>query len=58
MYDKRMWNDKRYHSLDYYLKQTYGEKVYKVYQDTIDSLNAQITSAQATVSGEQKTESV
>lgn len=26
----KTWNDKRYYSLDYYLKQTYGEKVYKV----------------------------
>lgn len=26
----KIWNDKRYYSLDYYLKQTYGEKVYKV----------------------------
>lgn len=25
-----MWNDKRYHSLDYELKQRYGEKVYKI----------------------------
>ncbi len=26
----KIWNDKRYYSLDYYLKETYGEKVYKV----------------------------
>lgn len=26
----KIWNDKRYYSLDYYLKQLYGEKVYKV----------------------------
>lgn len=25
-----MWNDKRYHSLDYYLKETFGQKVYKL----------------------------
>ncbi len=25
-----MWNDKRYHSLDYYLKNIYGEKIYKL----------------------------
>lgn len=25
-----MWNDKRYHSLDYYLKETFGTKVYKL----------------------------
>ena len=24
------WGDKRYYSLDYYLKQTYGEKIYKI----------------------------
>ncbi len=29
----RMWNDKRYFSLDYYAKQQYGEKVYKVALD-------------------------
>jgi len=27
---RKMWNDKRYHSLDYYLKNTYGEKIYKL----------------------------
>lgn len=27
------WNEKRYHSLDYYLKQTYGEKLYKISLD-------------------------
>lgn len=26
----KIWNDKHYYSLDYYLKQLYGEKVYKV----------------------------
>lgn len=26
----KIWNDKRYYSLDYYLKQIYGEKVYKI----------------------------
>lgn len=26
----KIWNDKRYYSLDYYLKQLYGEKVYKI----------------------------
>ena len=25
-----MWNDKRYYSIDYYLKQTFGEKVYRL----------------------------
>ncbi|MFA9465349.1 MAG: TIGR01212 family radical SAM protein [Velocimicrobium sp.] len=29
----KMWNDKRYFSLDYFLKQTFGEKVYKVALD-------------------------
>lgn len=28
-----MWNDKRYHSLDYYLKETFGTKVYKLSLD-------------------------
>ena len=27
------WGEKRYHSLDYYLKQTYGEKLYKLSLD-------------------------
>lgn len=31
------WGDKRYYSLDYYLKQTFGEKIYKI------SLNAGMT---------------
>lgn len=31
------WGDKRYYSLDYYLKQTYGKKMYKI------SLNAGMT---------------
>lgn len=26
----KTWNDKRYHSLDYELKETYGEKVYRI----------------------------
>lgn len=30
METRRTWNDKRYHSLDYYLKSKYGEKVYKL----------------------------
>ena len=25
-----IWNDKRYHSLDYELKKIYGEKIYKI----------------------------
>lgn len=28
--EKRFWNEKRYYSLDYYLKNRFGEKVYKV----------------------------
>lgn len=28
-----MWNDKRYHSLDYHMKTTFGEKVYKIALD-------------------------
>ena len=27
---KKLWGDKPYYSLDYYLKQTYGEKVYRL----------------------------
>lgn len=30
---RQIWNDKRYFSLDYYLKQTFGEKVYKIALD-------------------------
>lgn len=30
MKQQTFWNEKRYYSLDYYLKQTFGEKVYKV----------------------------
>lgn len=30
MEEKRFWNEKRYYSLDYYLKSTFGGKVYKV----------------------------
>lgn len=33
MTEKRMWNDKPYHSLDYELKKTFGKKVYKVSLD-------------------------
>ena len=33
----KQWGEKRYYSLDYYLKQTYGEKIYKI------SLNAGLT---------------
>lgn len=28
--DKRFWDDKRYHSLDYELKKTFGKKLYKL----------------------------
>ncbi|MDI9488784.1 MAG: TIGR01212 family radical SAM protein, partial [Bacillota bacterium] len=28
--NKRLWDDKRYHSLDYELKNTYGMKLYKL----------------------------
>ena len=28
-----LWNDKPYHSLDYELKQIYGEKIYKIALD-------------------------
>ncbi len=28
--NRKLWGDKPYHSLDYYLKQTYGEKVYRL----------------------------
>ena len=31
--EKKIWGEKRYYSLDYYLKQTFGEKVYKVALD-------------------------
>ncbi|MBA4688954.1 MAG: TIGR01212 family radical SAM protein [Candidatus Galacturonibacter soehngenii] len=37
MNTRKTWNDKRYHSLDYYLKDKYGEKIYKL------SLNAGMT---------------
>lgn len=30
MTERKTWNDKRYHSLDYYLKNQYGEKIYKL----------------------------
>lgn len=30
MEERKFWNEKRYYSLDYYLKHTFGEKVYKV----------------------------
>lgn len=26
----KRWGEKRYHSLDWYLKETYGEKLYKI----------------------------
>ena len=26
----KRWGEKRYYSLDYYLKQNYGEKLYKI----------------------------
>ena len=31
--ERKIWGEKRYYSLDYYLKQTFGEKVYKVALD-------------------------
>lgn len=31
--EKKIWGEKRYYSLDYYLKQTFGEKVYKIALD-------------------------
>ena len=31
--EQKMWGEKRYYSLDYYLKQTFGEKVYKIALD-------------------------
>ncbi len=31
--EKKTWGEKRYYSLDYYLKQTFGEKVYKIALD-------------------------
>lgn len=37
MQNSKMWNDKYYHSLDYYLKEKFNEKVYKL------SLNAGMT---------------
>lgn len=33
MQEKRFWNEKPYYSLDYYLKNTFGEKIYKVSLD-------------------------
>lgn len=27
---RKYWNEKRYYSLDYYLKQTFGEKIYRI----------------------------
>lgn len=29
----KYWNEKRYHSLDYYIKETFGEKLYKIALD-------------------------
>lgn len=37
MTEKKMWGDKPYYSLDYYLKETFGRKLYKI------SLNAGLT---------------
>lgn len=37
MAEKKMWGDKPYYSLDYYLKQSFGRKIYKI------SLNAGLT---------------
>lgn len=37
MSEKKMWGDKPYYSLDYYLKETFGRKIYKI------SLNAGLT---------------
>jgi len=31
--EKSMWNGRRYHSLDYYLKENFGEKLYKLSLD-------------------------
>ncbi len=31
--EKKIWGEKRYYSLDYYLKQTFGEKIYKIALD-------------------------
>ncbi len=33
MSEKRMWGEKPYYSLDYYLKETYGRKLYKISLD-------------------------
>ena len=30
---RKFWNEKRYYSLDYFLKETFGEKIYKVSLD-------------------------
>lgn len=30
MEERKFWNEKRYYSLDYFLKHTFGEKIYKV----------------------------
>ena len=32
-YSPHSWGDKPYHSLNYYLKQTFGEKIYKLALD-------------------------
>lgn len=37
MSEKKLWGDKPYYSLDYYLKETFGRKIYKI------SLNAGLT---------------
>ena len=48
-----IWGDKRYHSLDYELKQTFGEKVYRL------SLNGGMTcpNRDGTLDDRQKTDS-
>lgn len=33
MYEKKMWDDKRYHSLNYYLKNKFGTKMFKLALD-------------------------
>ena len=31
--EKRKWNEKPYNNLDYYMKHTYGRKIYKIALD-------------------------
>ena len=45
------WDEKRYYSLDYYLKQTYGEKLYKIALDVKICLSGAVPQG-ATFSGE------